>query len=247
MIEKFTEIINPQIIILIGGVLAILGAYLASVKSNIETRKAEQAIIESKEIANKNVELSLASHQFSLANKELIEQNLEYARIQKSLLDNNLELTDKVNQKTIEINNFVTGGDSYCLFEVFFDVMSKKPQFVLRHKGKTVLRNVSITIHDLARRVYMLEHLAKNDNNSPLIPDILKNTIYGLSYPSQYPNSLVHISIPVEENQNDLKLHIWVYLENGNLFETLEVKNFKNDNRVYELELKKGDIILEKH
>jgi hypothetical protein len=71
--------------------------------------------------------------------------------------------------------------------------------------------------------------------------------MYGFEYPSICPNTFIeNIPIPVEAGQKDIQMRIWIHLDNGGLFETLHVTNFKEKSRVYKLELKRGDKILDK-
>jgi hypothetical protein len=159
----------------------------------------------------------------------------------------NADLYSKLAGQSKEIYNQVTGGDSYCVFEVFFDNETNKPAFNLKHVGKTVLRNVIVSIEDYARRAFLVQTLAKNDWSSPLVSDIINKTHYQLEYPSLYPTTSVeNIGIPIEEGQQNIKMSIWIHLDNGQLFETLDVENFKQKNMSYKLELKKGDKVLEK-
>jgi hypothetical protein len=185
-------------------------------------------------------------------NNELKERSIELSdkiETQAETIDKlrieNADLYAKLAASSKEIYSRITGGDSYCVFEVFFDG-ANKPLFNLKLVGTTPLKNVTVTIQDLARRVFLIERTAKNDWSSPLVPQINSNTTYGLQYPSIYPNtSIENIPIPVEDDQKDIRMIIWIYLDNGGLFETLEVSNFRdNRNRNHKLELRKGDEIL---
>ncbi len=148
-------------------------------------------------------------------------------------------------EKTDKILTNITGGDSYCVFEVYFKPRSKQPIFMLRHVGSTPLKNVQVTIEDLARRLFLIEKIAKNDYSSPLVSEISDSTYYNIEYPSIYPSTILEIPIPVEIGQNDIRMRIWINLNNGRLFETIEVNNFREKNRTYKLELKRGDKVLE--
>jgi hypothetical protein len=116
---------------------------------------------------------------------------------------------------------------------------------MLRHVGSTPLKNVQVTIEDLARRLFLIEKIAKNDYSSPLVSEISDSTYYNIEYPSIYPSTILEIPIPVEIGQNDIRMRIWINLNNGRLFETIEVNNFREKNRTYKLELKRGDKVLE--
>lgn len=160
------------------------------------------------------------------------------------LRQENTELYSKLSKASNEIYQNITGGDSYCVFEVFFDAITSKPNFSIRHEGKIPLKNVQVTIEDLARRVYLIDNVAKRDYSSPQISQIINNTYYGFHFPSIYPNTLVNVNIPIESGQKEIRMLIWINLDNGSLFETLEVSGFREDTRKIKLELKRGDDII---
>jgi hypothetical protein len=70
-----------------------------------------------------------------------------------SLRKENTDLYVKLANASNKIYTQITGGDSYCVFEVFFNVTSNTPSFNLRLIGTTALKNVQVTIDDLARQV----------------------------------------------------------------------------------------------
>ena len=98
---------------------------------------------------------------------------------------------------------------------------------------------------DEGRRGALIENLAKNDFQSPLIPQIINNTMYGFTYPALYPNTQFPLNIPIEGNQNEIRFRIWINLDNGPLFQYLTVQNFRKSNRIYKYEVKRGDKVLE--
>ena len=231
------------IIIVIGTFFGLFGKQLQDQSSSDKSDKILLTGVSTVEkvdsLQNQNNELK----QQSLGLSDKIENQAE--TIDK-LRNENADLYAKLATASKEIYTKITGGDSYCVFEVFFDARTNKPAFNLRLVGNTPLKNVQVTIEDLARRGFLIENTANNDYSSPLISQIANNTFYGLEYPSIYPNtSIENIPIPVENGQKDIRMRIWIYLDNGGLFETLEVINFREKSRTYKLELKRGDKILE--
>ena len=150
-------------------------------------------------------------------------------------------------QNVESLHKTITGGDSYCIFEVFFNYKTNKPSFNLRHVGSNSLKNIIITIEDHGRRQFLIQEVAKNDFTSPEIGPIINKTYYSFEYLSLYPNTMIDdIKIPIEPDQNEIKLRINIQLENGPLSELLTVTDIKNrENRIINLELKRGDQILD--
>ena len=182
---------------------------------------------------------------------ELLQENKtlkEQVQIQSSKIDElrseNNELSSKLMDKSLDIFNNLTGGDSYCVLEVFFDAISGKPTFSLRHEGKIPLKNVQLSIEDAARRVCLINSRVNRDFDSPEMSKIVSETYYNFSFPSLYPNTQVNIDIPIEAEQTEIRMRIWIHLDNGNLFELLEVKNLRENKKSQKLELKRGEKVL---
>mgnify|MGYP001338065090 CR=1 FL=1 len=244
--------IKPMYLNVIAGLIILIGTFFGLFGKQLQDQSSSEKsdkILKTGETTNEKV------NSLTVQNTELKTQAVELNNkidAQANTIDNlraeNADLYSKLSAASKDIYDKITGGESYCVFEVFFDAMSNKPAFNLRHIGNTPLKNVQVTIEDLARRVFLIDNLAKNDYKSPLISQIANNTFYGLEYPSLYPSTSVeNIPIPVENGQKDIRMRIWIHLDNGNLFETLEVSNFDDDKkRVYKLELKRGDKVLEK-
>jgi len=146
-----------------------------------------------------------------------------------------------------DIYKNLTGGESYCYIDLSFYVRTNQPVLSLIHSGKIVLRNISITIDDLGRRVFLIDNVAHKDYSSPLVSGIIKSTMYGQSYPALYPNTSTDISIPIEQGQKDISLMIWIQLDNGLVFETLEAHNIYSDKRTGKYEVKRGNKLLKKY
>jgi len=188
-------------------------------------------------------------------NKELIRQNTglsEKMESQSKMIDKlreeNTDLYAKLAAASKSLYDQMTGGDSYCIFEVSFDVFTNKPRFNLTTVGKISLKNVHITIDDLARRSTIFANAQKNGLPPPTTSQIMNTTFLGLEFSSLPPNTSTNeIPILIEEGQKDIRMKISMFSDNGALFETLEVLNFRDVNtRKVKIEVKKGDKVLYK-
>lgn len=233
------------LVIVIGTIFGLFGKQL---QDQISSEKSDTILKTGQSTSQKVDTLTHQNQELKLKSVELSQKIEAQAKTIDELRKENTQLYSKLSAASNQIYTQITGGNSYCIFEVFFEVKSNTPFFNLRIVGDTPLKNVQLTIDDLARRVFLIKTLAKDDFSSPLISKIAFDTMYGLEFPSIYPGTSVeNIRIPVEQGQKDINMKMWIHLENGGLFETLEVLNFRDDKaRTYKLELKRGDKILEK-
>ena len=158
------------------------------------------------------------------------------------LREENTDLYTKLANASSQIYKQVTGGNSYCVIEPSFNAANNQLSFSLKHMGETPLRNVQVTIEDEGRRAYLIQTQANNDYGSSLANKISKETSYGFEFNSINPNTIRNIQIPVENNQPEIRMRIWMFLDNGTVFEYLQISNLMdNVKRKIHLELKRGD------
>lgn len=196
-------------------------------QNRLSSKKSTQTLTNTTEILQENKSLK-------------IQVETQSNKIDELRRENN-ELSSKLMDKSLDIYNNLTGGDSYCIFEVFFSYKNSVPEFTLRHVGKFPLKNVQIHIEDNARSSF----LDKGSNDSDELTKISEATNYHFDFSSLHPNTIItNINIPIESGQKDIKMRIWINSDNGKLFELLEVRNFREKDRKFSLELKRGDKVL---
>jgi hypothetical protein len=62
-----------------------------------------------------------------------------------------------------------------------------------------------------------------------------------------HPNTYSELSIPFEPNQTDINLIVWIYQDNGMIFETLEAHNLNDTTRTVKYEVRSGNHLLKKY
>ncbi|MFT3679090.1 MAG: hypothetical protein QM791_02385 [Ferruginibacter sp.] len=161
----------------------------------------------------------------------------------KQLQDkNSSDKSDKILSNTAETYKQLTGGDSYCVIEPNFNAANNQLSFSLKHIGTTSLKNVQITVEDEGRRAYLIQTKANNEYGSKLANKITKETQYRFEFNSINPQTIRNIQIPLENNQPEVRMRIWIFLDNGNIFEYLQISDLQNEaKRKIHLELKRGD------
>jgi len=160
-------------------------------------------------------------------------------------LENQAKTIDELRRENTNLYSKLTGGDSYCKIEVTFNATTNKPSFRLMHIGDSPLQNFNISIEDYGRRGYFMKQMSKSELNSPLLSQIVEKTRYSFHFASLQPSTATEINIPVEQNQTDINLKIFFYLNNGEIVETLNVQNINTDKRIFKIEIKRGDKVLE--
>jgi hypothetical protein len=232
---------KPIHINVISGLIILLGTFFGLFGKQLQDKSSSEKsdrILQTGESTIEKVD-SLTFQNQELANKiEVQAQTIDSLRVENS------DLYSKLADASKDIYTKITGGESYCYILPLFGEKGK-PQFILKHEGNTALKNVQITIEDLARRMHLIKNSNQTDYFSPTFLKIMDETSYGFEHASLYPQTaVVNISIPIEEGQNDINLRIWIHLDNGSLFQTLEVKNFQSKNRSLKSELRRGNQVL---
>ncbi len=163
----------------------------------------------------------------------------------------NTDLYKILSNKSNQIFQNIIGGDSYCYLRLLFRRM--EPEFMLVHQGNNTLRNVHIEIEDYARRVflwnkYLGSNHIYNDSTARIINDISDMTHYSFQYPSIYPNTCIpQFPIPIELGQTEIRMRIWINLENGLIIENIEMPDTKDNKHRHHLEVRRGEKIIKTH
>lgn len=244
--------IKPFYFNLIAGFIVVIGTFFGlfgkMIQDKISADKTDK-IIATGEMTNKSVERVKKQNENLTIKSDSMAKTIEkQALVIDSLRVENTDLHMKLAMVSNDIYQRITGGESYCVLEVFFMGEKGTPFFMLSHRGEIPLKNVQLSIEDLGRRVFLIETEANGDPSLPVVSEIIKKTHYDFSHPSIYPKTTItNIPIPIEEGQEDIRLDLWINLDNGSLHETLEVNSFRsNDEREYNLILKRGDEVIEK-
>ncbi len=116
MLQKLVEHINPHWIIFIGGLLTLIGTYLAYLKDKIETRENDEKISNIQMLSQQNHDLTNTINQQQI---EISEQQIKLSEKQsqiENLQNKNYQLSQSISLNAIEINSLLTSKDSYIYF-----------------------------------------------------------------------------------------------------------------------------------
>lgn len=241
-------ILIGALIAIIGGVISAIGTYFHNKNSSAKTDRIETGVI----LANDEINsLHKENDQLRIHASESLEKLIEQSKSMDSLRQENTALYEKLAQKSNAIYQNIIGGDSYCYLRLLFHRM--EPEFMLVHEGSNTLRNVHIEIEDYARRVFLWDkYLGKNfiynDSTSKILNDISNKTHYSFQYQSIYPNTAIQqFPIPIEPGQTEIRMQIWINLENGLLIENLDMPDSRDKKHRHRLEVRKGEKKLMTH
>lgn len=96
----FTKMVNPQYIIVFGGIVTLLGTYLAWLQNDVNTTRTDKSISE----------IGMQTNEINTLTKKLEKKQLQIEELQ----DKNLKLSDKISEKALEIADYVSSKDSYA-------------------------------------------------------------------------------------------------------------------------------------
>jgi hypothetical protein len=170
--------------------------------------------------------------QISDETKLISEKTKELTQANKNLTDKNISLTQKTIELTELIQKIQTGGDSYCIFEVFYarnkDGENIIPTLSLRHSGEFVLRSVQITVEDYyRRRVYL-----SNTSMDKVTSENLTASDIRVNVGTLTPNSIIDLgNYKLLPSQNEILFRIWIHSENGHFLEKLQHIDIKGDRK----------------
>jgi hypothetical protein len=154
---------------------------------------------------------------------------------------------DKVNyikEVSVDTNNQITGGDSYCSMLVTFNSKTSQPRFDLNHVGDMKIEKVRIIIVD-SEKLNSIGDLASTDLAA--FTREYKKCSSIQDFDVLYPNTIrPNIPIVLDETLNDIELAFEIHFANRILNQTIRVDNYKTSNRVIKSKLEEnGKIIVE--
>ena len=198
MLDKISAYLNPQYIIIVGGLITLFGTYLAYLKNKLDSDKTENKITETLSLTKK------VHHLTNVIDTAQIELKYKQEKIEE-LQDKNFQLSQKISSKALEIADYVSSKDSY-VFASLVDLNEDKTltSLILTGTGKHPLKVYDIRIYDLN----LNKDLFSNHYDLTVFPD------YGVSVPAK---------IPINLNQ-ELKWNIFFETSNGHLVEHLRLK-----------------------
>lgn len=238
--------IKPVNFNVIAGVIIVIGTFFGlfgkQLQDKSSSEKSDKILLNTAEATDRIKVLDGQNQQLQSQSKTLEEKIELQHKIIDKLREENTELYTNLATASSKIYKQVTGGDSYCVIEPNFNAVNDQLHFTLKLVGQTPLNNAQITIEDLGRRAYLIQTQANNDYKSSAANKITKETSYGWEYTSIKPNTILKLPIPLEPNQTEVRLHIWMFLDNGTVFEDLQITDLKDEaKRKILIDLKRGE------
>jgi len=227
MLESIASKINPQYFIILGSIITVFGAYLAAIKTDKGSEKTNLSIEENKMLARRNIDLNISNNTLGEANKTLLNENLEYAKLQKELSKINIKLINKVKEKSNDIDEYNKGTGGYCYMLVLMnhiDNYTSTGNLTFVCNGKNPLRDLTARIFD----VNLFESSQNFDTSNTNI--VIGNVYPGQSYVSQYT---IHL-----DKLKGVRLNIFYTSNYGFFTETVRMLYINNqwerENVVYD-------------
>ena len=139
--------------------------------------------------------------------------------------------------------NQITGGNSFCVIDPFFD--GKYAQFLLRIIGENKLENVNITIRDVEKgSKYKLKINDDGTVDRNEVEKLKFDTTTKLEYNALYPNAGIDLKVPIAQGLENLDYHIVFWFGNRNIVENIKVTNYKTEKRKIVVTVKENNKIL---
>lgn len=176
-VKPMVVIFFGAIIVTVGGIVAAVGTLLHNKQSSEKTSRIETKGNETNtQVAQANRKLADITVQ-----NEGLETKLEkQANLIDKLRSENTHLNEKLQEKTLDIYNNLTGGDAYCeiSISVFDDpIVGEVGVIFVINNHENPLSNVNVRIHD-------------NNRNYPIPPKLSDFTQDIISLPFAGANSI---------------------------------------------------------
>ncbi|MBN8857164.1 MAG: hypothetical protein J0H29_02180 [Sphingobacteriales bacterium] len=161
---------KSQLIIIIGGIITIIGTWLASKKNDKDASLIASKAAAHVDISNRNLQLTNENKSLTEINLSLTGQNLDYAKKQKELSDENIKLSNELIKNAKANFDYTTGAGSFCQMVLLFDKIFE-PKIVWKHKGINPIRGATVGIKNINTPIRSLDDYL---TGFQAVPDLYK-------------------------------------------------------------------------